>query len=247
LQAFIAPRSNSVIIATVLPYPRFEHSEMKLQPHSITAWMLLFLPYALWLVLWLAGRRSRVSLKALIPWFGAFYLFSLAGYFVLGAAGRKPFLLGSVMWAAYGTTIWLKNRTRFETLANTDSLWSFPWSSVTFSMSAPIIRIQAHNLKTLVPWYTQKLGLHKLTDTAADGNTAELKFTGDGKSIVLTTQCGVVPDHTPIFFTKKLLKMRDILTARGVSPGSIEKDRQGTNFFQIHDPEGNVLEVVEET
>jgi hypothetical protein len=36
------------------------------------------------------------------------------------------------------------------------------------------------------------------------------------------------------------------MSARGVDVGIIEKDRQGIRYFQIHDPEGNAIEVVEE-
>jgi predicted enzyme related to lactoylglutathione lyase len=53
--------------------------------------------------------------------------------------------------------------------------------------------------------------------------------------------------RTPIFFTKKIGKMRDVMTARGVAVGSIERDRQGIQYFQIHDPEGNEIEVVQES
>jgi predicted enzyme related to lactoylglutathione lyase len=40
--------------------------------------------------------------------------------------------------------------------------------------------------------------------------------------------------------------MRDALAARGVYAEPIEQDRQGIRYFNIHDPEGNVIEVVEE-
>jgi hypothetical protein len=36
------------------------------------------------------------------------------------------------------------------------------------------------------------------------------------------------------------------MPTRGVNVGAIEKDRQGTQYFEIHDPEGNSIEVVEE-
>jgi hypothetical protein len=40
--------------------------------------------------------------------------------------------------------------------------------------------------------------------------------------------------------------MRDVMMARGVNVGSIERDRQGIQYFEIRDPEGNEIEVVEE-
>jgi predicted enzyme related to lactoylglutathione lyase len=36
------------------------------------------------------------------------------------------------------------------------------------------------------------------------------------------------------------------MAARGVNVGIIERDRQGIRYFQIHDPEGNEIEVVED-
>jgi hypothetical protein len=47
-------------------------------------------------------------------------------------------------------------------------------------------------------------------------------------------------------FSKKIGKMKNVLGARGVDVGTIKQDRQGIRYFQIHDPEGNVIEVVEE-
>jgi predicted enzyme related to lactoylglutathione lyase len=40
--------------------------------------------------------------------------------------------------------------------------------------------------------------------------------------------------------------MRDVLAARGVNVGTIERDRQGTRYFEIRDPEGNEIEVVDD-
>ena len=36
------------------------------------------------------------------------------------------------------------------------------------------------------------------------------------------------------------------MAARGVHVGAIELDRQGTRYFQVRDPEGNEIEVVQE-
>lgn len=40
--------------------------------------------------------------------------------------------------------------------------------------------------------------------------------------------------------------MKEVLAERGVDSGPIERDRQGARYFEIHDPEGNLIEVVEE-
>jgi hypothetical protein len=36
------------------------------------------------------------------------------------------------------------------------------------------------------------------------------------------------------------------MAARGLNVGTVERDRQGILYFQIRDPEGNEIEVVEE-
>jgi hypothetical protein len=47
-------------------------------------------------------------------------------------------------------------------------------------------------------------------------------------------------------FSKRIDRIKDVLAAHGIEVGTIEHDRQGIRYFQIHDPEGNVIEVVEE-
>jgi predicted enzyme related to lactoylglutathione lyase len=36
------------------------------------------------------------------------------------------------------------------------------------------------------------------------------------------------------------------MPARGAPVGAIERDRQATRYFQIRDPEGNEIEIVQE-
>jgi predicted enzyme related to lactoylglutathione lyase len=82
--------------------------------------------------------------------------------------------------------------------------------------------------------------------TPAEPSAAIFRFKADGNSIVLTTRSGFQTGRTPILFTKKIGRMRDVMSARGVDVGRVEQDRQGIRYFQIHDPEGNAIEVVEE-
>ena len=71
------------------------------------------------------------------------------------------------------------------------------------------------------------------------------KFREGGKSITLTTKTEGT-DKALILFAKSIRKMKEVLSARGIAVGAIEQDRQGTRYFEIHDPEGNAIEVVEE-
>ena len=50
----------------------------------------------------------------------------------------------------------------------------------------------------------------------------------------------------PILFTPNIKKARDYVTSHGAIIGEIERDAQGTSYFEIRDPEGNVIEITEE-
>ncbi len=50
----------------------------------------------------------------------------------------------------------------------------------------------------------------------------------------------------PLLYTTNIKKAREFLNSRGAAPGEIEKDAQGTSYFEIRDPEDNVVEVCEE-
>ena len=103
------------------------------------------------------------------------------------------------------------------------------------------------DIDSVAPWYVDKLGLRKADKSPAQpADLATYKFKEDGKSITLTTKMSYGTDKTLILFTKRIGRMRGILSARGIVPGPIEQDRQGTRYFEMHDPEGNLIEVVEE-
>jgi hypothetical protein len=70
---------------------------------------------------------------------------------------------------------------------------------------------------------------------------------GDEPTILLCDRAEVVRagygrtnDH-PILFTNKLKKAHEYLSGKGTSPGSIQDG--GTQFFEIRDVEGNVIEI----
>jgi len=39
--------------------------------------------------------------------------------------------------------------------------------------------------------------------------------------------------------------MKEVLVARGLQVPPLERDRQGTPFFEVYDPDGNEIEVVQ--
>jgi predicted enzyme related to lactoylglutathione lyase len=117
---------------------------------------------------------------------------------------------------------------------------------VTFTVPAGT-RILVRNIDSVSPWYFEKLGLRKFAgNDLGEAGAAVFKFKEDGKPVVLTTRAGLGAGSTPMLFTRKVAKMRDVLAARGVNVGAIERDRQGTRYFEIRDPEGNEIDAVEE-
>ena len=106
--------------------------------------------------------------------------------------------------------------------------------------------IRVRDISSVSPWYTSKLGLRKLAENPyGDSGTESYSFKDDGDEVVLTTRSGFGTYPTPMLFTKKIGKMKEVLAARGVEVGPINRDASGAQYFEMHDPEGNLIEVVE--
>jgi predicted enzyme related to lactoylglutathione lyase len=156
-------------------------------------------------------------------------------------------VIGAVVYSLWGMAFWIKRHYAFETLRAPGDRWYFPWSAAEFSIPVST-RITVRNIDSVSPWYMEKLGLSKLAENdRGESGVATLRFKEDGNSIVLTTRGGLGTGKTPMLFTKKIAKMRNVMAARGVNVGTMERDRQGIQYFEIRDPEGNEIEVVEET
>jgi hypothetical protein len=52
-------------------------------------------------------------------------------------------------------------------------------------------------------------------------------------------------NHHPLLFSSKLKKAHEHLTSKGSNPGPIQ-DAGGKMFFEVPDPEGNIIEICEE-
>jgi hypothetical protein len=78
-----------------------------------------------------------------------------------------------------------------------------------------------------------------------------LELPGDTYSLVLLSsqvecqQAGLAQPDRPIIFCDKLRQAHEFLSARGTAAGPIQ-DCRGTQFFEIRDPEGNVIEICKE-
>lgn len=225
---------------------------MHLPAHPLWFWLIAISPLILWLGLWIAAERFHLSLKPLSTWLWVGYFAFGVPYFLIdpfvepGRHRTLRLVLGTAMWTCFTGAAWIKRRSIFDTLRPSGARWYFPWKAAEFSVPLDT-RILVKDVDAVGSWYAEKLGLRKLAPTSwAEPGTATYKFKADGLSVVLTTRRDFRTEKTPIFFTKKISKMRDIMFERGIPVGAIERDRQGTRFFQIHDPEGNELEVVEE-
>ena len=197
----------------------------------------------------MATHALNLSIKPLAPWLKIAYLLSFVPYILVDALGdHKTWRLvaQSCFYALMMAVFWLERHSLFESLLPPGTKWYFPWKAVPFSVQTSM-RILVRNIDAVTPWYSDKLGLRKLAESPIkEPEAAIFVFKRDGKPIVLTTRSDFRTAKTPILFTKRIGKMRDVMMARGVNVGSIERDRQGIQYFEIRDPEGNEIEVVEE-
>jgi hypothetical protein len=226
---------------------------MQLPHHLASLWLLLSIPLLAWLALWVTEQKLKVSLKPLIPWFFAGFallmLTSLLTNSMTNSYGNKVLYLASSLsgWTCYGLMLWIKRRYTFETLSAPNTKWYLPWKSAEFSIAAPSARVLVRNLDSVLPWYIEKFGFRKVAENSqVQSGTATLRFKVDGNSLVLTTRNGLGTNRTPMLFTKRIDRFRDVLVARGVEVGTVKQDGQGIHYFDIHDPEGNLIEIVEE-
>jgi catechol 2,3-dioxygenase-like lactoylglutathione lyase family enzyme len=222
---------------------------VRLPAHPVWFWLLLGAPFLIWLVLWAIARSGKVSLKPLKPWLlGGSLLFGPTYFFLDLESDHKVLRLASgvVFWTCWLALLSINNWFRFETLRAPGAKWYIPWNAVEFSIPSSV-RIVVRDVSAVSPWYVEKLGLRKLAEKpGGESGAAIYKFKQDGNSVVLSTSRNWETHKTAILFSKKIGRIKDVLAARGIEVGTIEHDRQGIRYFEIHDPEGNVIEVVEE-
>lgn len=141
----------------------------------------------------------------------------------------------------------IQKRTLFvNTLRGPGTRWYLPWRAAWFSMPEDA-HILVRDIDSVTPWYVDKLGFCKAGHIRSRGyEVANYKFKEGGKSVILTTRMTYGTGKTLMLFTKRIGRMKEVLSARGINVGPIQQDRQGTRYFEIHDPEGNAIEVVEE-
>ena len=96
-------------------------------------------------------------------------------------------------------------------------------------------------------WYIQKLGLRKVDVELDEGeNCVALGFEKDECAVCVGPAGRPTDELTHMLYSSNLKKAREFLVSRGVNVGEILTDRQGTRFFEMHDLEGNTIEITEE-
>jgi hypothetical protein len=202
------------------------------------------IPFLFWVLLYHLATYRNVSLKPLRGWLAVTSIALLAGSMIYDVSDHRRLsnFLRLGFWSAWCILLWISRRAMFATVSNGGSTWRRASFMVPRSVHIPV-----ENLGNVSPWYTEKLGLRRMTSVPAyeESGAVGYKFNEDGIPIILTSRDKLRTQRTPIFYAKKIEKTRDILRSRGIEVGSILRDRQGTRFFEIHDPEGNVIEFVE--
>jgi len=222
-----------------------------LPAHPIWFWLVLAVPFLLLLLVWVAANTLKVSLKPATRWLWVGYVLFAIPYLLMdlmdGMNGHKALRLvaESTSYTCLILAIWIQKRYKFETLRGPDTKWYLPRKAAEFSLPANT-RVLVRDIDSVSPWYTEKLGLRKLTENdRGESGIATFRFKADGNAVVLTMNRNSTT-KTPMLFTKRIARMKNVLAARGVEVGTIERDRQRIQYFQIQDPEGNEIEVVHE-
>ena len=115
-----------------------------------------------------------------------------------------------------------------------------------FSGSAYICATDAD---AAVAWYREKLGCGRPQYTRDDtGEIAVLTFDSSDKlnGISIGTTPNTESEPIPVLFSSNVKKAHAMLVSQGVDVDPIQTDRQGNEYFQFRDLDGNVIEVCNE-
>jgi len=208
---------------------------------SASVLVILLAPFLLWALSLVLSEFGQVPMRPLKPWL-------VAAVWLLWGAGTIGFVADgpwrSAVWSLYaGLSLllgWVKRRHRFESNVK-------PRQSLASFLTVPqTTYVEVRDVTAASGWYAEKFGLRKLAATEQarpDGIT--LQFDESSDAVTLIPKDLVKSRPAPVFFTRKVGRVRDRLIANGVSAGPVQTDRQGTSFFELLDGEGNTLEVSE--
>ena len=111
------------------------------------------------------------------------------------------------------------------------------------------IALHCADVKAAKQWWVGMFDCQE-TGTSAPGLASDvaLRLSGDAKSTVLlrdlaeAEHAGLAPPDHPLIFADSLKKAQEVIRRRGWTAGEIRQSG-GTEFFEISDPDGNVIEV----
>jgi len=151
--------------------------------------------------------------------------------------------LGPIAWFVYvplaAASDWIKGRLQFMD----PSTWNTKRMSWLLHIPGPTY-VEIKNPSSSAAWYVEKLGLRRLAPSEdADPKTIRMKFSGDTEEMRLGPQDPLSLGATILLYSRRLKRARKVLSERAVDVSPIRVDRQGTNYFEFHDPEGNTIEV----
>jgi catechol 2,3-dioxygenase-like lactoylglutathione lyase family enzyme len=108
--------------------------------------------------------------------------------------------------------------------------------------------IGVRHLSAATEWYIEKLGLRRIRPEENDPESVSLGFSEEEYAMTLGPPGfgGSSDELTHMLFTSNIQKAWKFLSSRGVRVGEIQQDRQGTHYFEMHDLDGNVIEITEE-
>jgi hypothetical protein len=202
--------------------------------------ILLLAPFALWAMLFILAECGSVTLKPLVPWLlAACWIFWGAGTIANISNRRWKDALYFIYFGMSLVLGWLKSRYFFEDNAK-------PTYSLRSLLTVPQpTYVMVRDVAASSSWYSEKFGLRKLAEQPRPDGIA-LQFDEAADPVILVPKDPAVFRRAPVFFTRKVGKVRNRLIANGVNVSPVQKDRQGTSFFEILDSEGNTLEVSEQ-
>jgi len=210
---------------------------------SLPSIAIVLAPFVLWGLLFILSEYGNVSIKPLIPWL-VVLCWVLYGTAVIGVIANRHWRFA--IFSAYsGIALvysWVKGRYFFASNVK-------PSRSLASVLVVPEpMYVGVRDVATTSRWYTEKLGLRKLSPADDIGPDAvALQFEPGKYPVILVPPDPITSRPVPVFFARNIVKARKRLIADGVSAGQLQQDRQGTKFFELLDGEGNTVEVCERT
>jgi predicted enzyme related to lactoylglutathione lyase len=103
------------------------------------------------------------------------------------------------------------------------------------------------DIASAASWYADAFGLRQHTTKFDDGQKGIELSDSDNEVFFVLGPRDVPANHeTAMLYTSHIDQARKHLTSRGVIIDKIQRDRQGTRFFEIRDLEGNTIEICDE-